>query len=191
MSLVNNNFSINNCLGQLDLSWEPPRINYEVFPVPSVYYIEIESEFSTIKLKAVKMTRVTILPVNLTSAYTVSVSAYVSCSGLSRTSLSTALVGCGKLAHFWLLPSCRCPTPPLHGWLGRYHSTSLHSTVTFQCDSGWSPSEQFISICNMNSDQLEWVPDPGNHTCKGTLLKLITIVTPFQLVKTDIMNGPG
>ena len=171
ISLVNNNVTINNCLGQLDLSWEPPRMDLELFPVPSVYYIEIESEFLTINFKAVETTRVTVLPLNLTLGYTVYITAYISCSGLSQTSLSTSLVGCGNLAHFRLLPNCRCPTPPLHGWLGSYHSTSLHSTVMFQCDSGWSPSEQFITICNMNSDQPEWVPDPANHTCKGTLLK--------------------
>ena len=75
--------------------------------------------------------------------------------------------------------SCGHPTPPLHGWLGNYQSTLLNSTVTFQCDSGWSPSEQFSTTC-MGTDHLEWVPDPGNHTCSGMYHVAWYIYLPHQ-----------
>ena len=49
--------------GQLDLSWEPPRMNYKLFPVPNVYYITIENTTSTINFKA-NMTRITVSPLD-------------------------------------------------------------------------------------------------------------------------------
>ena len=161
--------------GKLDLSWEPPRMNYKLFPVPNMYYITIEStKNDTFQFKAANTTRITLSSLNLTSAYyTVFITAYVPCSGLSPIYVyyqDTSLAGwCGYFAHIEYSPSCDVPTPPLHGWLSDYHSISLHSAVTFQCDFGWSPSEQFITTCSMSTkfDRLEWVPDAENHTCSG------------------------
>ena len=42
MTSVDDNDNRRN-VGQLNLSWEPPRMNYELFPVPSTYYVTIES----------------------------------------------------------------------------------------------------------------------------------------------------
>ena len=168
MSLVNDNITINSDKGQLSLSWEPPEMDYALFPVPNMYYVTIESAYSTLQFKAVRTTRIMVSPLNFTSTYTVLISAYVPCSGLSQKNISS--VGCGNFALIEYLPSCEDPTPPLHGRLGDYDSTALHSTVTFQCDSGWSPSEPSITTCgSTESDSLEWVPDPANHTCAGML----------------------
>ena len=168
MTSVDDNDNRRN-VGQLNLSWEPPRMNYELFPVPSTYYVTIEGDYSTFNFKAVETTKITVLPLNFTSPYRVYVEAYVPCSGLSRSSHSVRVfdVGCGNYSSTrvtYYLPSCEDATPPLHGWLGDYQSTSLHSTITFQCDSGWWPSEQFTTTC---TDQLKWVPDPALHTCSG------------------------
>ena len=136
-----------------------------------MYYITIENAYNTFQFKAVKTTRITVLLLNFTSAYTVFVSAYVPCSGFSQKyNKSLGSVGCGNSALIEYLPSCEDPAPPLHGWLGDYQSISLHSIVTFQCDFGWSPSELFVTTCvSTESGHLEWVPDPANHTCSGML----------------------
>ena len=75
--------------------------------------------------------------------YTVFITAYVPCSGLSQNNYALAN-GCGYSAYIEYPPSCDVPTPPLHGWISDYHSIALHSAVTFQCDFGWSKSNPII-----------------------------------------------
>lgn len=173
-SLVNNNVT-GGIFGKLELSWEPPRMNYELFPLPSIYYITISNYDSMyhLKFKAVKTTNVNILYLNTASTYFISVEAYVPCSGLGLSIMGhQGLVGCGLESNETkvIIGNCAPPTPPLYGVLGKYQSTSLHSTVTFQCDSGWAPSGIFTTTCiSAGTDRLEWVPDPVNHTCSGML----------------------
>ena len=173
MSLIDDSITTNSDNGQLDLSWEPPRVSYELFPVPNMYYITIENTQDTFQFKATNTTRITLSPLNFTSAYTVFITAYVPCSGLSQNnyaSVGPLASGCGYFARIEYPPSCDDPSPPLHGWISAYHSISLHSAVTFQCDFGWSPPEQFNATCvSTEVDRLEWVPDPENHTCLGII----------------------
>ena len=174
MSLIdNNNNATNGDNWQLDLYWEPPRMNYMLFPVPNVYYVTIEGAQYTFNFKIVNTTRIMLL--GLTFRYTyinIYVRAYVPCSGLSNTFSARELFGCGNSYHVkYYLPTCEDPTPPLHGWFHDYHGVSLHSTVIFQCDSGWSPSEQFTTTCvRADIDQPKWVPDPANHICSGMFM---------------------
>ena len=154
--------------GKLDLSWEPPDMNYDLFPVPNMYYVTIESIYNTLNLKTVEMNSIIVLPLNFMLTYYVSVSAYVPCSGLSQTNSIQDYwhAGCGYYLPIETILGCGRPTPPLHGWISNYQSTSLHSTVTFQCDSGWSPSTPFTTTCRF-TDLLEWFPDPANYMCSG------------------------
>ena len=153
---------------KLFLSWDRSRMNYKLFPVPNIYYISIENAYSYFNFRAVETTNITVFPLNLTSAYMVFVSTYVPCSGLHQrnSAILQGITGCRLSSSIEIVGSCGHPTPPLRGWLGHYQSTTPHSTVTFQYDSGWWPSEQFTAAC---TDQLEWVPDPANHTCSGTV----------------------
>ena len=178
MSLVDDDVT-DSVSGKLNLSWEPPRMNYELFPVPNIYYITIESAGSIFQfIKAVGTTNVTILHLNSTSIYRIFIRAYVPCSGLGWT-IWQGNAGCGLVdilgTEVTVVGDCAPPTPPLHGLLGNYQSTSLHSTVTFQCDSGWLPDELFTTTCR-STDRLEWVPDPVNHTCSGMLALSCTVV---------------
>ena len=168
MSLVNDNATINDAAGKLDLTWKPPEMNYETFPVPNVYYITIENVYSTVvQFKAVETTNITVTHLNITSIYYVSIRAYVPCSGLSQPgrAVQQGSAGCGLLNSTEVVRICVPPTPPLHGWLGNHHSTSVYSTITFACDSGWSPSELLTTTC---TDQLEWIPNPANYMCSGS-----------------------
>ena len=182
-SLVDDDVT-NSVSGKLNLSWEPPRMNYELFPVPNTYYITIVSAGDTFQfIKAVGTTNVTILHLNITSMYRIFVRAYIPCSGLGWT-IWHGSAGCGLLGtEITVVGDCAPPTPPLHGWLGKYKSTSLHSTVTFQCDFGWSPSQLFTTIC-MSTDRLEWVPDPANHTCSGMLSLALSEL--FVVIQSEI-----
>ena len=76
---------------QLDISWEPPNMNYGLFPVPNTYYVTIESDYDTFNLKIVDTTNITVLPLNFTLTYNVSVRAYVPCSGLSQIDITHML----------------------------------------------------------------------------------------------------
>ena len=133
MSLVNDNATVNNAAGRLDLTWKPPEMNYKTFPVPNVYYITIENVYSTIvQFKAVETTNVTVTHLNITSIYYVSIRVYVPCSGLSQPGRAIQQGGAGRglLNSTKVVRICAPPTPPLHGWLGNYHSTSVYSTIT-------------------------------------------------------------
>jgi hypothetical protein len=179
MSLVDDK-ATDGVSGRLSLSWEPPRMNYELFPVPNVYYIIIwnSDRSSSFQFKAVETTNITILHLNtttVTSIYHAIIKAYVPCSGLISLAIfgESDYAGCGlgnSIEVAFVAGDCAPPTPPLHGQLGNNQSTSLHSTVSFQCDSGWSPSELFTATCR-STDRLvqEWVPDPANHVCSGML----------------------
>ena len=176
MSLVYDN-ATDSISGKLNLSWEPPEMNYELFPVPNVYYISIRNGDSSLEFKAVETTNINILHLNTTLIYHAFVKAYVPCSGLF--SHLTDYPGCGlwnSTEVVLVVGDCTPPTPPVHGWLGNNQSHSLHSTVTFQCDSGWSPSHVFTATCMTIADGLEWVPDPAKHTCSGIILLLYSIL---------------
>ena len=81
---------------RLDLSWEPPDVNYNMFPLPSVYYIFVEGGDDSFQYKAVNTTSITVLSLNSSSIYSVSVAAYVPCSGLSdKERAQLGYVGCG------------------------------------------------------------------------------------------------
>ena len=166
MNLLNENVT-DGVFGKLDLSWEPPIMNYELFPLPTIYYITIWNIFGTFHFKAMETTNVKILYLNTTSNYVINVTAYVPCSGLGWA-MWQGLVGCGLTNTTEVIGNCAPPIPSLHSVLGKYQSTSLHSTVTFQCDTGWAPSGIFTTTC-ISTDHLDWVPDPANHTCSGML----------------------
>ena len=177
MSLVYDN-ATESISGKLNLSWEPPEMNYELFPVPNVYYISIRDGDSILEFKAVETTNINILHLNTTSIYHAFVEAYVPCSGLNLAGafFKHTDTGCGlrnSTKVVLVVGDCAPPIPPVHGRLGNNQSLSLHSTVTFQCDSGWSPSHVFTATCMTIADRLEWVPDPAKHTCSGIILLLL------------------
>ena len=85
---------------KIDLSWEPPMMNYNLFPIPRIYYVTIESYYSTLNFK-VNTTNISILSLNYTM-YTVFIAAYVPCSGLSQPPeilRDIDNIGCGYLAN--------------------------------------------------------------------------------------------
>ena len=103
---------------QLYLSWEPPIMNYWLFPVPEIYYVIIESDNSTFRLRARNTTNITISPLHFVSVYRVFVSAYVPCSGLSQSSALLSYAGCGNSILLRVETSCGHPIPPFT-WLAR------------------------------------------------------------------------
>ena len=104
------NSSTGNEAMQLDLSWEPPTMNYDMFPVPSVYYISVEGGDDSLQYKAVNTTNITILSLNSSRNYTVYVAAYVPCSGLSnKGTAQIGYVGCGNES---MTPNVMRPTSP-------------------------------------------------------------------------------
>ena len=96
---------------QLDLSWEPPIMN-DLFPIPNLYYVTIESNYSTFNWK-VNATDISIFPLNCTT-YTVFIAAYVPCSGFSRSDAkTTGNVGCGYQSMMTIeIPPPTSPTTP-------------------------------------------------------------------------------
>ena len=85
-------------VGKLNLSWEPPVMDYDLFPVPDTYYVTIESDYNTFIFKVVNSTNISILSLNYTMVYTVFITPYVPCSGLSHPTNGKSVhdVGCGN-----------------------------------------------------------------------------------------------
>jgi hypothetical protein len=120
MSLVDDKAN-DNVFGKLSLSWEPPRMNYELFPIPNVYYIVVWNSYKSFQFKAVKTTNITVLYLNttVTSMYHALVRAYVPCSGLTMTitdpgELFKSDVGCGSwnsIEVTVVAGDCAPPTP--------------------------------------------------------------------------------
>ena len=104
---------------KIDLSWEPPMMNYDLFLIPRIYYVTIESNYSTLNFK-VNTTNISILSLKYTM-YTVIIAAYVPCSGLSQPLeilQNIGKIGCGYQANTTIIPS----SPPL--------STSVSSSTS-------------------------------------------------------------
>ncbi len=98
---------------KIDLSWEPPMMNYALFQVPNIYYVTIESSNRTLNFK-VNTTSVSILSLSYTM-YTVFIEAYVPCSGLSQPEEiveEAGDIGCGYQANTTIFPPTT-PTPIL------------------------------------------------------------------------------
>ena len=87
---------------ELTVSWQPPNMNYDLFPVPYVYYITVEGDGNKKNFKAINTTSVIISSPNISdySNYSVYVSAYVPCSGYSDASATgSTLAGCGNESY--------------------------------------------------------------------------------------------
>jgi hypothetical protein len=112
LMLVDDNVT-NGDAWKIDLSWEPPMMNYDLFPAPNIYYVTIESSYRTLNFK-VNTTTVSILSLNYTM-YRVFIAAYVPCSGLSQPwqiVQDTGNIGCGQQANTTVFPpTTPSPTP--------------------------------------------------------------------------------
>ena len=98
MTFVDNSVSVSDA-GKLDLSWKPPMMDYDSFPVPDIYYATIESISDSnisFTFKVVNTTNISVLSLNYSMIYRVFIAAYVPCSGLSHNSLIESNVGCGS-----------------------------------------------------------------------------------------------
>ena len=118
---------------KIDLSWEPPMMNYDLFPIPRIYYVTIESNYSTLNFK-VNTTNISILSLKYTM-YTVIIAAYVPCSGFSQPQeilQDIGEIGCGYQANT-TIPS----SPPL--------STSAPSSSPTLSTSDSVPSSVLIT----------------------------------------------
>ena len=105
MNLVDDNVTDGDAW-KIDLSWEPPMMNYDLFPIPRIYYVTIESNYSILNFK-VNTTNISILSLNNTM-YTAFIAAYVPCSGFSQpleTLQDSGDIGCGYQANTIITPS--------------------------------------------------------------------------------------
>ena len=50
---------------------------------------------------------------------------------------------------------CSPPSPPINGRVNEYHSGSVGSLLTFQCNVGYTPHKLMTSTCMANGS---WVP---------------------------------
>ena len=91
------------------ISWTPPDMNYDLFPIPNVYYIKLINYGNRLKhaFKAINTTNITIFNLHLNTTYSVSINAYVPCSGLSEYKFQG--VGCGKVYELKVQP----PSQPM------------------------------------------------------------------------------
>lgn len=96
--------------GKLDLSWKPPEMDYDLFPVPDTYYVIIENGDITFNWMVVNSTDISVLSLNYTATCVVFITAYVPCSGLSQNAQSTGDAGCGNYER--KDPDIILPPPP-------------------------------------------------------------------------------
>ena len=57
---------------------------------------------------------------------------------------------------------CENPAPPCHGSITVYTSTVEGTTLTFQCDEGYSPTGEMTTTCTANG---QWEPNPEDTEC--------------------------
>ena len=70
-------------------------------------------------------------------------------------------------SHFNPTADCGAPLPPVNGSLLQSHTnTTEGSVVVFQCDPGFVPEGEMISVCGSDG---QWTPDPGDVTCSFVL----------------------
>ena len=101
-------------MGQLDLIWDPPLVeDIHAFPVPSTYYVTVESVYSTFKFRVMNTTSISILSLNYTTVYTIFIQAYVRCSGLSQPTVTNDEPGCGNQSRITtVFPPPTTPATP-------------------------------------------------------------------------------
>ena len=87
------------------ISWTPPDMNYDLFPFPNVYYIELKDHGTGLKIsfKAIYTTNITIFNLQLNTTYSALINAYVPCSGLSAY-VEFQEVGCGRVCELTVQP---------------------------------------------------------------------------------------
>ena len=66
-----------------------------------------------------------------------------------------------------MLADCGDPSPPLNGFVMAYDSTLEDSQIVFQCNPGFTPSRQMMSVCMADGI---WTPNPAELECRGTWL---------------------
>ena len=72
------------------------------------------------------------------------------------------------ILHFIpVLADCGDPSPPLNGFVMAYDSTLEDSQIVFQCNPGFTPSRQMMSVCMADGI---WTPSPTDLECRGTWL---------------------
>ena len=69
-----------------------------------------------------------------------------------------------SVSHHAYIAGCCLPTPPPHGFLGNITSLQEERMVTFQCNPGFVPSQQMMSVCTAIR---HWTPDPAELVCRG------------------------
>ena len=98
---------------QINIFWSPPDMNYNLFPVPSVYYIQVWNGINYHYFIAKKTTNVTILDLHPNTTYYAYIQAYVPCSGSSdiRVAISDKNVpGCGREYELMVEPPTQTTT---------------------------------------------------------------------------------
>ena len=91
---------------QLHVSWEPPLMDYTLFPLPTVYYVSVYEHpiesYNTTHFRVENTTNIVISKLNHRTSYNVSVSTYVPCSGFHAQCLDnqpTKSCSCGLQAY--------------------------------------------------------------------------------------------
>ena len=62
---------------------------------------------------------------------------------------------------------CTFPSPPSNGTITNFSNTEVGTTVTFQCNNGFTPVEEIMSTCLEDGT---WEVNPLTFTC--TALKI-------------------
>ena len=57
---------------------------------------------------------------------------------------------------------CGEPRPPENGVIVAVSGRGEGDTLTFQCNSDFTPIGAIASVCTLNGD---WLPDPGTFQC--------------------------
>ena len=62
---------------------------------------------------------------------------------------------------------CGDPSLPMNGFVMAYNSTLEGSQIVFQCNPGFAPSQQMMSVCMADGI---WTPNPAGLECRGIWL---------------------
>ena len=86
----------------------------------------------------------------------------------------------------WFVPAdCGDPSLPMNGFVMAYDSTLEGSQIVLQCNPGFVPSQQMMSVCAANGN---WNPDPAELVCRGTQLYHTHDCPGYSVVVSGFVN---
>lgn len=77
-----------------------------------------------------------------------------------------------KVINFYHAVNCIVPMAPVNGTLGSYTNTREGASFTFQCYTGFTPTNVFTAICNSLG---RWYPAPEELNCTLSEGRVIAI----------------